>query len=202
MQRTFLLIVAFATSFMAQAQTKKIAFKSHSGSMTNFSAALENDLFETDNSNFGMAPVRDIITAQLDSVIFICDTMAILVTSEYCTKTDRRTQKKPIVDSKLWKAGREVAIDHPLFSRQHSLDSIKSVIAEKYNFKNPIDKVIFVGYDNKKPKEKKTKKKKTNELIVSAASDSPVKENGQLAFLFGTVVLTSMIAAKLSQRNS
>lgn len=186
-------------AFSVKAQTKKIAFKSHSGNMANFHAALENDLFETDHSNFGHAPQRNVVTAQLDSLIFVSDTMAILVTSEYCTRTDWVTEK-PVTDPKLWKAGREVALNHPLFSRQHSLDSIKKVIAEKYNFKNPVEKVIFVGYDNKKPEEKK--KEKQPLIVAAGKAQEPAPQNGELAFLFGGVVLASMFLGKATQRNS
>lgn len=201
MRITFIAFLCLAV-FSVEAQTKKIAFKSHSGNMANFNTALENDLFETDHSNFGHAPQRNVVTAQLDSLIFVSDTMAILVTSEYCTRTDRISDK-PVTDPKLWKAGREVALNHPLFSRQHSLDSIKKVIAEKYNFQNPVEKVIFVGYDNKKPVKKKDKKKKEQPLVVSASKEQePASENGQLAFLFGGVILASMLAGKASQRNS
>ncbi|MBK8953484.1 MAG: hypothetical protein IPM85_15695 [Chitinophagaceae bacterium] len=42
------------------AQTKKIAFKSHSGSAENFSIAFEENLFDMEFSNFGMAPQREV----------------------------------------------------------------------------------------------------------------------------------------------
>jgi len=131
------------------AQTKKIAFKSHSGNTENFSLALENGLFDMDNSNFGHAPQREVVTAQLDSVIYVSDTMAILVTSEYCTRTNRSTSK-PVSNPNLWKAGRETVYNHPLFSRRHSLDSIKKVIKEQYHFQNQVEKVVFVGLTTKK----------------------------------------------------
>jgi hypothetical protein len=140
------LCFCIAVAFNANSQTKKIAFKSHSGNMANFENALATNLFDMDNSNFGVAPVRDIIDAQLDSVIFICDTAAIMVTSQYCRKRDRVTR----VEQKqtLWNAGKDYVYHHPLFSRKHSLDSIKQVLQLQYYFKNPISKVVFVGYDN------------------------------------------------------
>jgi hypothetical protein len=38
-----------------------------------------------------------------------------------------------------------------LFSKRHSLDSIKKVIKAQYHFKNPVEKTIFVGFDNNVP---------------------------------------------------
>jgi hypothetical protein len=140
------LCFCIAVVLNANSQTKKIAFKSHSGNMVNFEDAFATNLFYMGNSNFGAAPVRDIIDAQLDSVIFICDTAAIMVTSQYCRKRDRvtRVQQKQT----LWNAGKDYVYHHPLFSRKHSLDSIKQVLQLQYYFKNPISKVVFVGYDN------------------------------------------------------
>ncbi|NOT51831.1 MAG: hypothetical protein HOP10_11210 [Chitinophagaceae bacterium] len=123
-------------------QTKKIAFKSHSGNVENFSIALANELFDN-GSNFGMAPTPEIKNAQLDSVIFVSDSLAYLVTSQYCTY-----KRQPKSEPRLWRAGREIAYHHPLFSKKHSLDSIRKIIKQQYYFKNNIDKVIFVGYDN------------------------------------------------------
>ncbi|MBP6432789.1 MAG: hypothetical protein KA319_13575 [Ferruginibacter sp.] len=147
MSKVIIAILSCATILLnANGQTKKIAFKSHSGNMANFETTFSNNLFDMENSNFGVAPVREIIDAQLDSVIFICDTAAIMVTSQYCRKRDRVTR----VEQKqtLWSAGKDYVYHHPLFSRKHSLDSIKQVLQLQYYFKNPISKVVFIGYDN------------------------------------------------------
>ncbi len=50
-----------------------------------------------------------------------------------------------------------------LFSRNHSLDSIKQVLKNQYHFKNDTDKTVFVGYDNKA---RKYKREKRNTLPV------------------------------------
>ena len=98
MKKITLVLMLLAAS-AALGQTKKISYKSHSGSPENFSVALEENLFDMDNSNFGMAPQRNVTTAQLDSVIFVSDSVAIMVTSEYCSRDDTRT-KKPASDPK------------------------------------------------------------------------------------------------------
>jgi hypothetical protein len=166
--RQLFIVILFFSSTVIQAQTKKIAFKSHSGNNENYSIALEYNLFDIGNSNFGNAPQRDVKTAQLDSVIFISDSITFLVTSEYC-KLKGQDEKQ----AKLWQAGKETMYKHPLFSKKHSLDSIKSVIAEQYSFRNPVEKVIFVGYDNK------TKKHKKNSIVPFVTQPD---ENGQAPF--------------------
>lgn len=190
-----LFLLAGVTAF---SQTKRIAFKSHSGSTTNFRIALDNNLFDMAGSDFGVAPQRTIKTAQLDSVIFVSDTMAILVTSQFCTLTDRDNDK-PLGNPKLWKAGREIAYNHPLFSKRHSLDSIKKIIKEQYNFKNPVEKVVFVGFDNKKPKKRK-RNQQQNELILPATDNNNDKNSSdrELAMLLGGVVVISLLMARRS----
>jgi hypothetical protein len=146
-----ILLLAFAVCTIAAnsySQTKKIAYKSHSGSAENYGSALNGNLFDMDNSNFGMAPTREIIDAKLDSVIFICDTVALMVTSRYCKK--RNEYENSTTKEKLWSAGKDSVFYHPLFSKKHSLDSIKAMLEMQYYFKNPISKVVFVGYDNVK----------------------------------------------------
>jgi hypothetical protein len=140
--RTFLATVLLCImSTVGFSQTKRIAFASHSGNAENFSIALGNELFDN-GSNFGVGIQPEIRTAQLDSVIFVSDSLTYLVTSEYCKL------RSPKEKSSLWRAGREVAYHHPLFSKKHSLDSIRKIIKQQYYFKNNIDKVIFIGYDN------------------------------------------------------
>ena len=142
MKKKSILTLALLIS-VAFAQTKLIAHKSHSGSKQHFNKSLSDNLFDSPSSNFGMAPQRFVRNAQLDSVIFISKSKAILVTSSCWKNVKTDTTSK-------WEPGREIAINHPLFSKQHSLDSIKHVLSSQYNFTNSIEKVVFIGYDNKK----------------------------------------------------
>jgi hypothetical protein len=143
MRTLFLAAISFfLLSADGSSQTKKIAFKSHSGNAENYSIALSNELFDN-GSNFGVGIQSEIRNAQLDSVIFVSDSLTYLVTSEYC-----KMRNQPKSEALLWHAGRETAYHHPLFSKKHSLDSIRKIIKQQYYFKNNIDKVIFVGYDN------------------------------------------------------
>ena len=130
-------------SILLSAQTKIIAHKSHSGSDADFYYLFNNDAPELDHSNFGMAPERDVKESRLDSVIFIGDSVAVMVTSLYCTRRYYDDSK-----AKLWKAGKDTVFAHPLFSKQHALDSIKRELRKRYNFRNNIDSVKFINYDN------------------------------------------------------
>lgn len=139
--KKLLVILLSALSIQLSAQTKLIAHKSHSGSEETFKAAYINELFDINSSNYGVAPDPIIRTAYLDSVIFISESMAILVTHDTC---HRKTGGK----LNAWKPGREIVNNHPLFSKQHSLDSIKQVLDMTYFFANPASTVVFIGYDN------------------------------------------------------
>lgn len=196
MKRSILLLLCFS-SLAGMAQTKKIAFKSHSGSAENFSLALENSLFDMENSNFGVAPTELVRHAQLDSVIFICDTMALMVTSQYCTRLLRHS-KEPQGESTRWQPGRAEVKNHPLFSQQHSLDSIKQVIRTQYNFQNPVEKVVFIGYDNNKLI---TKKKKKTDYVRGAAGPLYTDElpgNGTGGWIFAGILAASLLGGGIS----
>jgi hypothetical protein len=185
MRQLFIGLLSLLSSSLL-AQTKEIAFKSHSGSNENFNIALENNLFDIGNSNFGHAPQRDVKTAQLDSVIFISDSVALMVTSEFCIRSGQ-TEK----EAKLWKAGKETVYNHPLFSRKHSLDSIKNVIKEQYSFRNPVEQVVFVGYDNK------TRKYNGNNIVPVAflPDDNDQSPFGpQFVLILGLIIGLSLSA--------
>lgn len=160
--------ILFLISFSPlSAQTKLIAHKSHSGSLSNFSRALENDLFDISRSNFGMAPTPIIQSARLDTLIYLSDTSAVMITSEVCTRGKRKKY-----DS-VWKAGKDTVYFHPLFCFQHKKDSIKKVLDKSYNFKNPADSVVMIGYDNWKPQLKKEPVViKENKIISSEVKPS------------------------------
>ena len=160
--RNVLLFFGCFFSVVCFSQTKLISHKSHSGSDAEFRIAFEKKWFDADNSNLGVAPNRRERNAVLDSVIYVSDEQVILVTSEFCVESDREDYK--ILSSKKWTAGRETVYRHKLFSKKHALDSIKDILKTQYSFRNDIDKVVFVGYDNQA---KKTNKKKKSLIPVS-----------------------------------
>jgi hypothetical protein len=162
------LLVAFAT--IGNAQTKLISHKSHSGSNETFALAVENDLFDIVESDFGAAPEKIVRNSSLDTVIYVSKTKSVMITSEFCMTIDRRIKER-IKEREIWKAGKDTVYSHPLFTQKHSLDSIKNVLKSQYNFQNNIDKTVFIGFDNKPEKSKK--KKSFVPLITSNKPDFP-----------------------------
>ena len=159
MRQLFIFLLGLA-SINLPAQTKKIAFKSHSSSEENFRIALKNNLFDMDESNFGLPSPKKVFTVSLDSVIFISDSITILVTSNYSAQTSL-TKEKP----KLVRSGRDTVYNSPLFSNKHALDSIKTILKTEKTYQNPVEKIIFIGFDSKK-----SKKVKRNELVLVAVT--------------------------------
>lgn len=177
------------------AQTRLISHRSHSGSNANFILALESELFDMPFSNFGMAPQRNVRTAELDSVIFVSDSVAVMVTSNYCQWVTMGDTLDANFKS-LWKAGRDTARHHVLFSRQHELDSIKLILKKQYHFRNPIDSVKFIGYDNQHMDDHKRQRKQW----VPAYADNPEEPGAPGNGLWMAVValaIVSMLAALL-----
>lgn len=201
MQKVLILFLSLAY-VSSQAQTKLIAHKSHSGSDAEFNLALENNLFDIDEDNLGMAPERFEIKKrnlhpQLDSVIFVSETKAIVVTSSVCTSVNAYNPEE--TRHEVWKPGKEIAINHPLFKNQHSLDSIKKVLKNQYGFENPIDEVVFVGYDNVQPEKTvetvaednhfKNKKQRTKSKMIIDHSIMAVLSITLAAFFSGLFML-------------
>lgn len=137
---TFLIL---AYSLAGFSQTKLISHKSHSGNAENFKIALSSDDFNPKHSNFGEAPDMYVRNSQLDSVIYISEIEVVLVTSFFDEEAGNEKNSRS-----TWEPARETVYGHPLFSQQHSLDSIKMVLKHDFHFKNDIEKVIFIGYDN------------------------------------------------------
>lgn len=185
-----IVLICTGTSF---AQTKLIFHKSHSGSGASFVKTINSNY-----SSFGKAPVREVKKAMLDSVIYLTDTSAVMVTSEYCTRTNVYSPEeaegtpKAKYRGNLWHAGRDTVYNHPLFSRKHALDSIKMVVATEYYFRNNIDSTQFVGYDNAAVGQE--------QKVVK----SPAERNGNevyliLVFVIALLLFSMLPAARSSQ---
>lgn len=169
-------------------QTKLIAHKRHSGN--DFSYALKNNTADIKDSNFGIAPTAQIRNAQLDSVIFIDNEKAVMVTSEYCRENFKRNTKDSI---SFWRAGKDTVYNHVLFSKKHQLDSIKQVLKTEYNFRNDIEKVVFIGYDNQKKLSKKKKKQFLPPVIINTKSKN--KDTNNLFLFYGMSLGLSFLVA-------
>jgi len=169
----------------SMAQTRLIAWKSHSGSTGEFRFTLYTENAEEDESNFGIAPTHEVKSASLDSVIFISDSVALMVTSEYCENPFRSGQQ-----TNLWHAGKDTVRYHPLFSKRHSLDSIRMELRKHYFFRNNVNKTVFIGYDNDKSCEDIS-----NFGVPLAATDAPDDNHNNTGSGVFTITLLIILAS-------
>ena len=165
------LITALLISIITFAQTKEIAFKSHSGNMKNFTISLGNNIFSNEGSNFGL-PERTLYQ-HLDSIIYLSREKAVVVMTTY-----RSDFMAPRDSAKFLYHHADTLINHPLYSQKHSLDSIKKVLERNRDFENKTSEIIFIGYDNNQPKIKKAKepKKKDAKSVTGKPSATSLQE--------------------------
>ena len=190
MKKNYLFLCIFA-SVAVLSQTKLISFKSHSGNSDHFKSSVYNDVFNVNESNFGVAPTEIIKNAKLDSVIIINDHETILVTSAVCI--DRR--KPEGENESVWQPGRKTVYNHQLFSKKN-VDSVKNVLKRDYYFKNNIDDVVFVEYDSSTKKYQKIKSKSDNKEV-----SKPEKDKTPKALLFGVMMISGLSGFATWKRN-
>ncbi len=208
--KTPLLLLFSLVCITSQAQTKLIAHKSHSGTNADFSTAFANDLFDIGNDNLGVAPQRYNIQKKhlhpsLDSVIFVSEEKVLLVTSNHCDRIDYSEDSENGKKDEVWKAGKETAHNHPLFSKNHSLDSIKQILKDSYGFENPIDNVVFVGYDNKKKEKIETTPVVENAIIKEDKKEKKKKRfdsQGAVLVALGLTLATFISGLLMLNRNN
>jgi len=188
--RQLFIILPVLVSTSLPAQTKEIAFKSHSGNMKYFNIALTNELFDSDNSNFGLPVPTDVKTYKLDSVFFVSDTVSVVVTREY-----RRRPSAPKEEAKLWRTGKDTLYHDSLLGRKHSLDSIKNVLHTLGYYVNPVSQVVFVGYDNRSATDKKLN---FIPLTVIDDGDNHPPFDGRMALMLGSILLLSLLGGWIS----
>lgn len=177
-----LLLLLFGVLPITFSQTKLISFKSHSGDRANFESALHKNLFDMGYSNFGVAPMRMVKYARLDSLVQLTDSTVVMITSNICKNLNGP-------DSSLWSAGKDTLLHHPLFNLAHSEDSIKSELDEKYNFVNEADSVVFIGFEPKelesvipKKEQKKHKRLKQKKAKREKAKGKPKQQLQAFSF--------------------
>ena len=196
--RTILFVSLIGISGTSLSQTKRIAFKSHSGRDENFKKSLNLALFESENSNFGMAPQWRVVNAHLDTVIFLNDSTVELVTSHHMYYSDNYLERNE--QKNLWEPGHEKIVNHPVFNSEKSIDEMKEIIQKTYNFKNDISKVVFIGEpkcEKLKKQPIKIKKNKSKTVINGFLKKG---NNWYLSiFVFG---LISFISIVLKPKNS
>ena len=143
---TFLVV---CVSLAATAQTKLIFHKSHSGKNGTFRSAVEGNLFGIHTSNFGIVEKQ---LVKLDSVISLGDDKVLLVFHSFSFHTAQPNIER-MKDTKNWALGKTTVTKHHLFSRVHSLDSVKKQLINSKDYLE-VDKTVFIGFDNKNSKAK------------------------------------------------
>jgi hypothetical protein len=145
------------------AQTKVIAFKSHSGSMSNFYELVINRNIEMMCHNLGMAPQRIVQEAALDTVIYVNDTTSVMITSMVCTDLNR-----PYRGADVWSAGIDTVYNDEVWNDENP-EKIKNKLKEEFYFKNNMDSVVFIGFPEK------------TKVDPNKAAGIPVDQNDQNA---------------------
>lgn len=134
-------ICLFIFNFSSPAQTKLISFKSHSGNTSNFRKAVENDLFDIGNSNFGLVIKY---TNTIDSVVNKNGLVTVYqkisyqdgqkITSNFKKETLSQEDSKAIIHAK-------------------SLDDIKTKLKIKFTT-SKVDSLKLIGFNIRKAKKK------------------------------------------------
>jgi hypothetical protein len=199
--KQFCIILFIIISTSCFAQTKLIAFKSHSGNMDNFNISLENELFNEEGSNFGNPPYKKIY--HLDSIIYISESVSVLVKREYQYPWNGSKDSAEFI-----KTTKDTLLNDPVFTKKHSLDNIRHLLKKQLFYEYDTKNTILVGYDKKKTIKKKdnngnnTNKKNSIAFIVTTNKDpgnnSPfdVTMLKALAVIFLFAILGGWLSAK------
>ncbi len=185
------------------AQTKLIAYKSHSGNAKNFRTAFENNLFDMAYSNFGLSPeiekpkIKKI--SSIDSVIYVSDSVVTLVRSWYCTGSAYK-------DSKPCATERNNFEYTPVLNKKHKLDSIKSRLKNELQLDElSLKKAQYVGFKSEptatfqKSSKEKTKKNSLPFIPISEQQKPPFP-TVLLVILAGVVAVLGCVVYRLSLR--
>lgn len=190
--QTLLSIVLLSITTCSLGQTDIIEMKSRNASLKKYKRTFHSSDNDHALTNFGMAPMPEIRTAVLDSVKAISDSVSVVYTSNYCSRGYQPLDVELFIDSnevqrevekptriypkprvgRLWKPGADTVTNHPIFTKRHSLDSVKEVIDRSYHFNLPSDSIRFIGFDNASK-------------IMNEDSVQPVKHKRQKKNSFG-----------------
>lgn len=146
MKNVFLILVFCISCLSIQAQTKLISHKSHSGSKATFRAALDGNLFDIGLSDFG-EPRWFSATCELDSIVHVNDSISLV----YKRGAKLGVSWGEMQDDKKWVPSVDTLINHPLFSQKHGLQNLRTQMRGYYEFRNWVDDIKFVGYDDELP---------------------------------------------------
>ena len=140
--RKLICIPALIFSIACFGQTRLIAHRSHSGSDATFRMAIEHNLFDSDNSNFGIVAIY---VSQIDSVVLKGNDKIIILRKTYYKNY---SQNKPVfLRDTVTKAA-----NANLFAAA-SNDELKAELRKTYKTAL-MDSTLFIGF-RKQFKQKK-----------------------------------------------
>ncbi len=122
------------------------------------------------------------------------------MTSERGAYTEEYTLATSRNEIKVWKAGTEVVLNHPVFSQKIPLDSMKQLIKKQYHFTNDPSTAVYIGFDKKvdsstSGKKKKEKKKRSR---IQREEKHPVKTNSLIWFFI--IAFTAVFAVGFNNK--
>ncbi|HLP13065.1 MAG TPA: hypothetical protein VK177_14105 [Flavobacteriales bacterium] len=158
MKTIFSISCLFICIAYANAQTKIIAFKSHSGTAADFAAEFHGhfellicnlgdpginwnqqgmiDLYDT--KHLSEVEVRSSKNKRLDTVRWVNDTMVVFSTAEL--KKNENTGKLKWVEKK------DTILHNQNLSNKNSVNHVKGYIKSSFFYKNTVESVTFIGY--------------------------------------------------------
>jgi hypothetical protein len=193
MRQLFIAILSLVSTNLP-AQTKKIAFESHSGNLENFNTALTDELFDNGESDYGLPANKK--AYKLDSVIFVSDSVSIMVSKEYSRPWSATSDSM----DKFVGLKKDTIYNDPLFSRKYLIDSVKKMIDNRGLYETT-NKTKFVGFDNKKGVVKKPGDKQQQLIPITITNDPPDNHSPfdmQLTLILGLILLLSLLGGWMS----
>ncbi len=150
MKNCNLLLILIFGSF-GYSQTKLISHKSHSGSDQTFAIAVENDLFDIEDSNFGYI-IRTENFVKLDSVIYISENKIVRVSSEY-TQRYKNSNKQKCSADELTKIKKDTIFIKPKSIKKGlTVKDVKANLDSLKIYNNNLNETIYKGFDKKAKK--------------------------------------------------
>ncbi|RYY86192.1 MAG: hypothetical protein EOO15_15135 [Chitinophagaceae bacterium] len=151
----YLLLSFFlAASCATSAQTHELLRKSIGGNV---------ELPEAAGADFGLPSDYDVIIKHVDSLIYMGNGVAVKVTGHY-RKYQLRSARMPLPQYK----NVDTLYGHPLFSRQHALDSIRAVLRKEQV--EGLGETKYVGYDSTRAVVKPVSKARRKSAPIIKAS--------------------------------
>jgi len=196
-----LMIFSFICAFAKlNAQTKKIAFESHSGSAENFNIALSNNFFETDDSNFGLLSHKNVY--KIEKIIFISDSQSVLVSKVYDRPFDALNDSSDIFINKKV----DTLTGSNMFNKKVPVDSLKKLL--KYYDKYEInEKTKFINKGEKRSKQKisnNNTEDKSMQVVTFISNNNDAGNTpfsgSQWAFLITGILFFALIAGWITWR--